>query len=198
MSNTTLQPLHNIAPVDQKKRSSDPAQAQYEDGKEFLEKKELAQAALAFHNALLAFEEKGDQNGIANASNQLGHLCLQNKDYEMALKQYQRAWDICEKQNDPISLLALSNQLVSVRQGLKQYPEAVTICLDLLDSYNRNNNPEGVVNTLKRMADIYLEAGDKAKAADGYRTIASIHAKYKHQNIAARFTEKAQALAEAV
>lgn len=198
MSNTTLQPIDNIAPVDQKKKSSDPAQAQYEDGKEFLEKKELAQAALAFHNALLAFEEKGDQNGIANASNQLGHLCLQNKDYEMALKHYQQAWDICEKQDDPMSLLALSNQLVSVRQGLKQYPEAVKICLDLLDSYNLNNNPEGVVNTLERMADIYLEAGDKAKAADGYRTIASIHAKYKHQNIAARFTEKAQALAEAL
>lgn len=198
MTNTTLQPIGNIAPVDQKKRSSDPAQAQYEEGKEFLEKKELAQAALSFHNALLAFEEKDDQNGIANASNQLGHVCLQRQEYEKALKHYQRAWDICEKQDDPMSLIALSNQLVSVHQGLKQYPEAIKLCLELLESYDLNNNPQGAVDTLERMVDIYLETGDKAKAADGYRTIASIHAKYKHKNIAERFMEKAQALAEAV
>ncbi|MBW6519652.1 MAG: tetratricopeptide repeat protein [Desulfoarculaceae bacterium] len=198
MTNTTLQPIQNIAPVAQKKRSSDPAQAEYEDGKEFLEKKELAQAAMAFHNALVTFEEKDDQNGIANASNQLGLLCLQRQEYEMALKHYQRAWDICEKKNDPMSLLALSHQLVTVRQGLKQYPEAVKVCLDLLAAYHRNNNPEGVVTTLERMAGIYLETGDKAKAADGYRTIASIHAKYKHKNIAERFMAKAQALEEVV
>jgi tetratricopeptide (TPR) repeat protein len=198
MTNTTLQPLQNIAPMDQKKKSSDPAQAQYEEGKEFLEKKELAQAALAFHNALLAFEEKGDQNGIANAANQLGHVCLERQDYEMALKHYQRAWDICEKQDDPMSLLALSQKLVLARQGLKQYPEAVKICLDMLESYNLNNNPQGVIDTLERLVGVYLETGDRAKAADGYRTIAFIHAKYKHKNIAERFMEKAQALEEAV
>ena len=196
MTQTTLQPVQNIAPVEQKKRSSDPAQAEYEDGKEFLEKKELAQAALAFHNALLAFEEKADRNGVANASNQLGHVCLQRLEYEMALQHYQRAWDICEQKNDSMSLLALSNQFVSVRQGLKQYPEAIHVCLDLLESYHRNNNPEGVVTTLERMVSIYLETGDKAKAADAYRTIASIHAKYKHKNIAERFMAKAQALEE--
>jgi tetratricopeptide (TPR) repeat protein len=198
MSNSTLQSIDNIAPVDGKKKSSDPAQAQYDEGKEFLEKKEVAQAALAFHNALLAFEEKDDQNGIANASNQLGHVCLQRLEYENALKHYQRAWDICEKQDDPMSLIALSNQLVSVRQGLKQYPEAIKLCLDLLESYDLNNNPQGVVDTLERMAAIYLEAGDKAKAADGYRTIASIHAKFKHKNIAESYMEKAQTLEEAV
>ena len=198
MSKTTLQSLQNIAPMDQTKKSSDPAQAQYEEGKEFLEQKELAQAALAFHNALLAFEEKNNENGIANASNQLGHVCLQRQDYEMALKHYQRAWDICEKQNDPMSLIALSQKLVAVRQGLKQYPEAVKICLDMLDSYNRNNNPQGAVDTLERMAEVYIEAGDIVKAADSYRTIASIHAKYKHKNIAERFLEKAQAQEEAV
>ena len=198
MTKTTLQPLQNIAQMDQKKKSSDPAQAQYEEGKDFLEKKELAQAALAFHNALLAFEEKNDQNGIANAANQLGHVCLERQDYEMALKHYQRAWDICEKQDDPMSLIALSQKLVLVRQGLKQYPEAVKLCLDMLESYNLNNNPQGAVDTLERLAGVYLEAGDIAKAADGYRTISSIHAKYKHKNIAERFMEKAQVLEEAV
>ncbi len=196
MTNNTLQSIQNIAPVTQKKRSSDPIQAEYEEGKELLEKNELALAAQAFHNALLAFEEKDDQNGIANASNQLGHVCLKRLEFELALQHYQRAWDICDQKNDPMSLLALSNQLVTVRQGLQQYPEALNICLDLLESYYKNNNPEGVVTTVERMVAIYLETGDTAKAADGYRTIASIHAKYKHKNIAERFMEKAQALEE--
>jgi tetratricopeptide (TPR) repeat protein len=198
MTKTTLQSIENITPVNQKKKSSDPAQAQYEEGKELLEKKELAQAALAFHNALLAFEEKNDQNGIANAANQLGHVCLDRQDYKMALVHYQRAWDICETQDDPMSLIALSQKLVSVRQGLKQYPEAIKLCLDMLESYNLNNNPQGVVDTLERLVGVYLEAGDRVKAADGYRTIASIHAKYKHKNIAERFMEKALALEETV
>ncbi len=198
MTKTTLQPIQNIAPVDQKKKSSDPAQAQYDEGKEFLEKNELAQAALAFHNALLAFEEKDNENGIANASNRLGHVCLQRGEYEKALAHYQRAWDICEKNDDPMSLMALLKQLILVHQGLKQYPEAVKLCFDLLESYNRNNNPKGAVETLELMVGIHIEAGDKATAADGYRTIASIHAKYKHNNIAERFMEKAQALEEAV
>jgi len=196
MTKTTLQSIDTIAPVEPKK-PSDPAQAQYEEGKEFLKKNEPASAALAFHNALLAFEEKGDQNGIANASNQLGHICLQRLEYEKALKQYQRAWDICEKQDDPMSLNALASQLVQVYQGLRQFPEAVKLCLDMLDSYHRSNNPQGVVDTLEKLAAVYVEAGEKAKAADGYRTIASIHAKYKHKNIAERFMKKAQALEEA-
>jgi hypothetical protein len=97
-----------------------------------------------------------------------------------------------------MSLIALSQQLILVRQGLKQYPEAVKLSLDLLESYDLNNNPQGVVDTLERMVEIYIEAGDKLKAADGYRTIASIHSRYKHKNIAERFMEKAQALEESV
>jgi len=195
MTKTTLQSIDTIAPVEQKK-SSDPAQAQYEEGKELLQKNELAAAALAFHNALLAFEEKDDQNGIANASNQLGNVCLQRLEYEKALRHYQRAWDICEKQDDSMSLNALSGQLVQVHIGLKQFAEAVKLCLDMVDTYHRGNNPQGVVETLEKMAEVYLAAGEKAKAADGYRTIASIHAKYKHKNIAERFMKKAQTLEE--
>jgi tetratricopeptide (TPR) repeat protein len=197
MNTTKLQSLDTIAPA-VKKKATDPAQALYDEGKDFLEKKELAQAAVALHNALLAFEEDKNINGVANASNQLGHVCLQRLEFEKALKHYQRAWTICEKEDDPMSLMALSNQLIAVYQGLKQYPEAVKICLDLLDSYNRNNNPKGAVETLERMVAVYLDAGEMAKAADAYRTIAAIHSRYKHKSIAEQFVKKAQALEEAV
>lgn len=195
MTKTTLQSIDSIVAVDQKK-SSDPAQACYEEGKEFLKSNELAQAALAFHNALLAFEEKDNQNGIANASNQLGNVCLQRQEYEKAMMHYRRAWGICEKQDDPMSLSVLSSQLVLAHQGLKQFPEAVKLCLDMLDTYYRGNNPQGAVETLEKLANVYLEAGEKAKAADTYRTMASIHAQFKHKTIAEGFMKKAQALEE--
>ncbi len=197
MSDMRLQSLDAIAPVGNKK-TTDPAQALYEEGKEFLGKNELAQAAVALHNALLAFEENGNSNGVANASYQLGLVCLQRQEYEKALQQYQRAWEICEKQDDPMSLTAISIQLILVYQGLKQYPEAIKICFDLIDSYQRNNNPKGTVETMERLVAVYLDAGEAAKAADVYRTIASIHSRYKHKNIAEQFMEKAKALESAV
>ena len=194
---SNIQPLENIQQAGkkkEKKRSSDPVQAEYDDGKEFLQNKEVAQAALAFHNALLGFEEKNNQDGIANASNQLGNICLEKAEYEKALKHYQRAWEICERFDDPMSLLALSKQLIAVHQGLGDYKEALRICIDMLESYDMNNNPQGTVETMESMAGIYLEQGDKGRAADAFRTIASIHANYKHKNIAEKYQAKANEL----
>lgn len=192
-----IQPLGDIQQVEkkkEKKRSSDPIQAEYEDGKEFLQNKDLSQAALAFHNALCGFEEKNNQDGIANASTQLGHVCLEKAEYEKALEHYQRAWEICDRLEDPMSLLSLSKQLIAVHRGLKDYDKALQICLDMLETYNLNNNPQGTVETMESMADIYLDQGEKKKAADAYRTIASIHSNYNHKNFAKDFLNKASEL----
>jgi tetratricopeptide (TPR) repeat protein len=189
--------LQDINSIMKTKGTSDPVQADYEKGKEFLQKNELAQAAVALHNALVGFEEKGDQNGIANASNQMGNLCLARKDYEQALKHFQRAWDICEGQHDAMSLLALSNQLVAVYKGQGQFERAVSICLDLIGKYQDNNDPRGTVEVMERMAEIYIEAGERGKAADTYRTIGAIHANFKHKNIADGYILKAESLEKA-
>ena len=57
-------------------KPSDPLQAEYEEGKKFFENQEYGQAAVALHNALVGFKEKNDEAGIANASNQLGHVFI--------------------------------------------------------------------------------------------------------------------------
>ncbi len=196
MSKTVIQPIGDIAPVEgkEKKRSSDPAQAEYDDGKEFLKNKEFGQAALAFHNALLAFEEKSNENGVANASNQLALLCLGREDYVKALEHLRRSFGICERKDDPMSMNLLSKQMVIAHRGLRQTQEAIRICLDLVQGYNMDNNPHETVQMLELMAEIYLDGGERAKAADTYRTIASIHANYKHRSIAAGFISKAEAL----
>ena len=96
-----------------------------------------------------------------------------------------------------MSLLALSHQLIQVYRGQGEFKKAKEICLDLLDRYHDNNDPRGTVDVLEKMAEIYLEAGDAAQAADAYRTIASIHANFKHKNIAEGYLRKAKDLEQA-
>ncbi|MBL4901738.1 MAG: hypothetical protein JKY62_03725 [Desulfocapsa sp.] len=194
---SNIQPLSDIKKVGQKeekKRSSDPIQAEYDDGIEFLKENDLTQAAIAFHNVLRSYEEKKHQDGIANASNQLGNVCLKKGEFAKAKVHYKRAWDICDRFEDPMSLLALSLQLVVVHRGMNDNAGALEICLDMLEVYELNNNPQGTVATMETIADIYLAQGEKAKAADTYRTVASIHSNYGHKKIAGKLHAKAEEL----
>ncbi len=179
---------------EEKKRSSDPIQAEYEDGIEYLKNKDFSQAALAFHNALRGYEEKKHQDGIANASNQLGNVCLEKGEFEKAREHYQRAWDICDRFEDPMSLLALSVQLVVVHRGLGENDKALELCFEMLDTHNKDNNPQGTVSVMETIAAIYLAMDERLKAADTYKTIASIHSNYKHKNIAEKFMARAREL----
>lgn len=200
MMSDSIQNINNIGPVQQDKKESDnvdPVQAEYIEGKALLEKNELGLAAVALHNALVGFEEQDNEEGIANASNQLGHVCLHKEEYDKALVHYGRAEEICLKMNDPMSLLALSKQLILVYSETEQYEQAIKRCFDLLDLYQANNNPKGTVEIMEQMAQIFVKSGDKTGAVDAYRTIASIHKNFKHEKIAAGFLEKARTLEEA-
>lgn len=192
----TLQSIDSIDQASDKKveRSDDPVKAEYEDGKRFYENEEYGQAAVALHNALIGYEERKDESGIANVSNQLGNVCLARKEYENALKHYTKALEICDGSYDRMSVLAVSKPLVAVYRGLGQPSKAISTCLDMVDLYQDNRDPQGTVNVLEEMVSIYLATGEKEKAADTYRTIASIHKNFSHNKIAASFIEKADAL----
>lgn len=194
MSNTKLQSLDSIAPVDGKTGPKDEVAKEYEAGKKYLERQEYGPAAVALHNALVGYEEKGDEAGIANASNQLGHVCLARQDFETALKHYRKAQQICDRLGDRMSILAVLKKIVAAQRGLKQYDKAIGACLDMLDHYQDNRDPQGSVMTLEEMAEIYISAGLLEKAADTYRTIASIHRNFRHDNIAAGYLQKAAEL----
>lgn len=194
MSNT-LQNINEIAPVSAEQNGSagkDPVQKEYLHGKGLLERNETGAAAVALHNALIGFEENNNENGIANASNQLGNVCMVRSDYEKAIKHFSRAEDICRKLGDPMSVLSLSWQIIEAYNKNGEYDKAVVRCLDVLDYYQANNNPKGSVEILEKMAEIYVGSGDNSKAADAFRTIASIHKNFKHEKIAAGYLEKAE------
>ena len=169
----------------------DPAQTDYNKGKELLQAGDDAQAASCFHNALIGFEQNGDDKGVANASDQLGDICAAREEHEKAIGHYQRAYDICDNENDRFSLIALQKKMVTSKRALKQYDEAIRIYLNVIDIYSGYNNPSGTVAIMEELAKLYLEIGERQKSADTYRTIASIHRNFSHTLQAKEFTDKA-------
>ena len=173
------------------REAEDPARADYNKGKELRAAGDEAQAASFFHNALVGFEQNGDDQGVANASDQLGDICAARQNHEKAIAHYQRAYAICDKENDMFSLIALQKKMGAAQRALKQYDKAVNIYLNVIDIYAGYNNPAGTVNVMEELAKLYLEMGERQKSADTYRTIASIHKNFKHNIQAQEFMDKA-------
>ena len=176
---------------------NDPAQKDYDAGKQHQDTGDVVQAAAAFHNALVGYEQSGNEKGIANTVFQLGDICVGREKYEQGLAHFQRAYEICDGFNDNLSLLLLKKKMAHAHRCLKQFPDAVRIYMDVLDIYSCHNNPEGAVQVLDILADIFLETGEKARAADAYRTAASIHKNFKHAREAQALLDKAQAIEDA-
>ena len=193
-----IQPLDTLGPMAQENTSDeqtiDPAKKDYLEGRKFFGNGDYSQAALAFHNALRGFEEKGDEQGVANAADRLGDTCMARDEYAMALANYQRAFSICEKEDDSFSQLALNKKMAAAYRKLGDREKALELLYDMLEHYRLTQNPKGAVEILIVIAEIYNEQGDKARSADAYRSVASIHAKFKHARLAEEFNQRAAAL----
>ena len=176
---------------EQSPEAKDQAQADYDRGRELLAAGDETQAASLFHNALLGFEQRGDDKGVANAVDQLGDICAGREDHEKAIIHYQRAYEICDRENDRFSLIALQKKMALAKRALEQYDEVVRIYLNVIDIYAGYNNPAGTVATMEELAKLYLEMGERQKSADTYRTIASIHRNFKHTIQAQEYMDRA-------
>jgi tetratricopeptide (TPR) repeat protein len=199
---TSIQPLSSIGRADPEKAreeamKNDPAKRDYFEGREQLKKGDYAMAAMSFHNALKGFEEKGDEQGMANAADRLGDVCLEKQEYATALEHYQRAYAICEKEEDSFSTLALNKKIAAIYQKQGELDKAMEIIFDIVEHYQLTRNPNGMVEVLVVVAELYREKGEKEKAADTYRTVASIHKNFKHKRKAEEFTALADELAQA-
>ncbi len=201
MESSNIQPLNSLGAVDPQKArdealKKDPAKRDYLEGRELLKKGEYAQAGMAFHNALKGFEEKGDEQGVANASDRLGDVCLEREDYDNALKNYQRAFEICEKEEDSFSTLALNKKIAAVYKKQGELDKALEILFDMVEHYQLTRNPKGMVDILVVIAEVYLEKGEKQKAADTYYTVSSIHKNFKHKRMSEDFAARADELSK--
>lgn len=201
LKNETVQPLEAIAPMPSpapaaqaRQEISDPAKLDYKQGREHLEKKEWSEAAVCFHNALLGFEEQRDEQGMANARDRLGDVCMAREDYQTALTHYFAAMALCDKFEDILSWQALNKKVAVCHRRMGKLDQALAVCMEIFDSYGRTRNPEGTVRMLEVMAEIYEEMGDLERAGDSLRTIASIHRNFKHNQQAAEYEQRAVAL----
>jgi len=198
MVSQTIQPLDSIGPVDQDKNDEikDPARRDYIQGREQYTAGDFTAAAISFHNALRGFEEQGDQLGVANASDRLGDTCMARQEYEMALDHYKRAKKICEQEDDSFSILALHKKMAVCYRKLDRLDESLELLFDMLEHYQLTKNPKGGVDTLTVMAEVFIQQGKIAAAADTYRTISSIHANFKHKRLSEQFARLAADLVE--
>ena len=183
----------NKLPQDQEQVDKSQAQQDYEAGQEFLKNNDAAQAANAFHNALISYEQDGDENGIANASDKLCDICNERGEIAKALEHLERAYTICHKSFDRFSLFSLEKKKAELIYKNGDLDKAIGLYLDILDEYGALRNPQGSVETLETMAEIYLKKDEKEKAADAYRVAASIHKNFKHSQQAEELLAKAEA-----
>lgn len=196
MEDTNIQPLSSLGRVDPQKArdealKNDPAKRDYLEGRELHQKGDYAAAGMAFHNALKGFEEKGDEQGVANAADRLGDACFAREAYTDALANYQRAYEICEKEEDSFSTLSLNKKIAAAYKRLGELDKALEILFDMVEHYQLTKNPKGMVDALVVVAEVYLEQGDKQKAADAYDTVASIHKNFKHKRMFEEFSAQA-------
>ncbi len=183
----------NIAKAkEEEKEEKSQAQLDYEEGQKYLENNSISQAANMFHNALLGFELEKNVNGIAQASDKLGDICMNSQEHENALKHYERAFTICHEQGDAFSLSALDRKKAGLYASWGKFDKAISMYLDIIDECNAMKNPKGTVDTLEKLAQVYIDAGKRDMAADCYRTAASIHQNYKHRRHAEALLKKAE------
>ena len=193
-----IQPLGSLLPMAGENSSDeptiDPAKKDYLEGRKFFGNGDYTQAALAFHNALKGFEEQGNEQGVANAADRLGDTCLARDEYAMAIANYQRAGAICEKEDDSFSQLALNKKMAVAYRKLGDREKALELLYDMLEHYRLTQNPKGAVEILIVVAELYHEMGDTARSADAYRSVASIHGRFKHARLAEEFNQRAAAV----
>ncbi len=181
-------------PEIEKEEEKTQAQQDFEQGMAFLNDKEAAQAAAAFHNAILGYEKDKDDNGIANACMRLADICLGNQDFVKALEFCKRANDICSAGNDTFSLICIKETKAKIYSQWQKFDKAIALYSELVEDYNITRNPQGTVNSLETMAELYLKDDEKEKAADCYKTIASIHKSFKHVTYYKRYLKKSEDL----
>jgi tetratricopeptide (TPR) repeat protein len=201
MEDANIQPLSSLGAVDPEKAreealKKDPAKRDYLEGRELHKKGDYAGAGMAFHNAIKGFEEAGNDQGVANAADRLGDVCLVKEDYENALLNYQRAYEICEQEEDSFSILALNKKIAAVYKKQGELDKALEILFDMVEHYQLTKNPKGMVDILVVVAEVYMEKGEQGKAADSYRTVSAIHKNFKHKRMAEEFAALADELSK--
>ena len=104
--------MNSIKPQETVETDQDQTSLDYKEGQMQLQAGNIPMAANAFHNALIGFEQKGDENGLANANDKLGDVCKAKEEFAQAIEYYQKAHAICTKSEDLFSIVSLQKKIL--------------------------------------------------------------------------------------
>ncbi len=103
---------------------------------------------------------------------------------------------ICEKEEDSFSTLALNKKIAACYRKLGRLDDTMELLYDMLEHYQLMKDPKGTVEILMVMAEIFIQQSKIDAAVDAYKTISSIHAGFKHKQLAQDFADRAEELAQ--
>jgi tetratricopeptide (TPR) repeat protein len=84
--------------------------------------------------------------------------------------------------------------MAAAYRKLGDQAKALDLLYDILEHYRLTSNPKGAVEVLTMIGETCLEQGERRQAADAYRSVASIHSRFKHTRLADEFTRRAAEL----
>ncbi|MCW5214687.1 hypothetical protein VU13_05235 [Desulfobulbus sp. US5] len=91
----------------------------------------------------------------------------------------------------------MNKKIAAIYREQGELDKAMEIIFDMVEHYHLTRNPQGMVEVMAVIAQLYQEKGENQKAADTYRTVASIHKNFKHKRKAEEFTALADELEQA-
>jgi len=131
---------------------------------------ELAQNLL--RESIVRAEKVGDEQGIAYALVELGHMALASKDYPKARKNYQQALAIFEKSGNPFKLYDVTSSLARVAMGEGLLEQAESLLQKAATYLDENTSPIQFNNLKFMRADLLAKRGEYPAAFELLRAAA--------------------------
>ncbi|WP_199880284.1 SpoIIE family protein phosphatase [Flammeovirga pacifica] len=147
----------------------------------------FSEARAYFHQSIRLNNKIGNHNGIGKLNNNIGMICFDYSDYELALEYFnitldQRKKDV--KQKDPL-LSSLTNVALTLNK-LKRYNEAIVELKSAERVAHEMNEPERIRTIYGMLSETYDKAGDSKNAQkyfELYRTFHELILKQKEVKI---------------
>jgi tetratricopeptide (TPR) repeat protein/serine phosphatase RsbU (regulator of sigma subunit) len=141
----------------------------------------FAKALEAYQKALAIFERIGDQQGIANCSNNIGIIHAAQGRYAEALEAFQKALIIRERISDQRGIADSYSSIGAIHYAQGRYAEALEAYQKALAIYERIGNQQGIAACYNNIGNIHYDQGRYAEALESYQKALAIQERINDQ-----------------
>lgn len=152
------------------------AELMYQEAKVMSAQGRSLDALEKFEKALEIFEgAEGKDVEVANICEQIGDLRTMRGNFKGAVPAYQRALAICEKNNDPVSIVLLVEKIIDLYRQLGNLDRVLPYYFRALELVEKLGDIGKAGLYLTGIGDIYQRRNELDKALDAYRTAHGIY-----------------------